>query len=95
MAAAHSEEEIYEEEEILLFLLLLRRRRRRLRAANRQTWTKRWILRRQTQGTFANLIRKSCDRTSYRHGYSGPISAIWSSNIASATNSLCAAAMLF
>ena len=38
-----------EDEEVLLFVLLLGRRRRRLRALNRQTWTKRLLMRRQGQ----------------------------------------------
>ena len=52
------DEESVDEEEILLFLLLLRRRRRRLRASNRKTWTKQWILRRKQQGACNNLIRE-------------------------------------
>ncbi|CAB4036504.1 Hypothetical predicted protein [Paramuricea clavata] len=47
-----------EDEDVLLFCLLLRRRRRRLRALNRQTWTKRWIMRRQGQGAYANLVKE-------------------------------------
>ena len=47
-----------EDEEMLLFLLLLRRRRRRLRAVNRHIWTKRWILRREAKGAYANLVRE-------------------------------------
>ncbi len=47
-----------EDEEVLLLCLLLRRRRRRLRALNRQTWTKRWIMRRQGQGAYANLVKE-------------------------------------
>lgn len=43
-----------EEEEVLLFLLLMRRRRRRLR----QTWSRLWKMRRETPGTYANLIRE-------------------------------------
>ena len=39
-----------EDEEILLYLLLLRRRRRRIRSANRKTWVKSWLSRRQAQG---------------------------------------------
>ena len=35
-----------EDEEVLLSLLMLRRRRRRLRAANRKTWVKSWVSRR-------------------------------------------------
>ena len=46
------------EDEEMLFLLLLRRRRRRLRAANRHIWTKRWILRREAKGAYANLVRE-------------------------------------
>ena len=50
------EDDLYsEDEEILLFLLLLRRRRRRI---NRTIWTRRWIMRRQGQGAYANLIRE-------------------------------------
>ena len=51
-------EEEGEEEEILLFLLLMRRRRRRLRAGNRQAWSRRWIVRKETRGAYANLIRE-------------------------------------
>ena len=47
-----------EEEQLLLFMLLLHRRRRRVRALSRKTWTKRWIMRRQRQGAYANLIRE-------------------------------------
>ena len=36
-----------EDEEILLYLLLLRRRRRCIRAANRKTFVKSWVSRRQ------------------------------------------------
>ena len=39
-----------EDEEILLYFLLLRQRRRRLRAANRKTWVKPCVSRRQAQG---------------------------------------------
>jgi hypothetical protein len=45
-----------EEETLLLFILLLRRRQRRVKALSRNTWTKRWIMRRQIQGAYANLI---------------------------------------
>jgi hypothetical protein len=45
-----------EEETLLLFILLLRRRRRRVKALSRNTWTKRWVIRRQLQGAYANLI---------------------------------------
>ena len=51
-------DDLSDDEDILLFLLLIRRRRRRLRAANRQLWTKRWILRRQRQGVYDNLIQE-------------------------------------
>ena len=37
---------------------MLRRRRRRLRAANRKTWVKSWVSRRQTQGACANIVRE-------------------------------------
>lgn len=48
-----------EQDEIaLLCLLLIRRRRRRLPASCRKTWTKRWIMRREAQGAFNNLIRE-------------------------------------
>ena len=47
-----------EDEEVLLSLLMLRRRRRRLRAANRKTWVKSWVSRRQTQGACANIVRE-------------------------------------
>ncbi len=47
-----------EDEEILLLILLLRRRKRRSRAANRKTWIKSWVSRRQTQGAFANIVRE-------------------------------------
>ena len=52
---ADSEDE-FEEQELLLFILFLRRRRRRVRALSRKIWTKRWIMRRQRQGAYANLI---------------------------------------
>ena len=45
-----------EEETLLLFILLLRRRRRRVMVLSRNTWTKRWITRRQIQGAYANFI---------------------------------------
>ena len=45
-------------EEILLFILLKRRRRRRYKAQCRNTWTKRWIIRRAGQGVYANLLRE-------------------------------------
>ena len=56
----HLEEDLssYENEEILLFLLLVGDVVRCVRAANRQIWIKRWILRRQNQGAYANLFRK-------------------------------------
>ena len=47
-----------EDEEVLLSLLMLRRRRRRLRVANRKTWVKSWVSRRQTQGACANIVRE-------------------------------------
>jgi hypothetical protein len=53
---ADDESSSSEDEEILLLLLLLRRRRRCLRAANRKTWVKQWILRRQAQGACANIV---------------------------------------
>ena len=46
------------DEEVLLLILLLRRRRRRLRAPNRKTWAREWILRRDVQGAASNLIRE-------------------------------------
>ena len=45
-----------EEEKLLLFILLLCRRRRRVRALSRNTWTKHWIMRRERQGAYPNLI---------------------------------------
>ena len=51
-------EEECEEEEILLLLLLMRRRRRRLRAAQRNSWSKNWISRREMQGVHSNLFRE-------------------------------------
>ena len=56
--ADSEQDDLSDDEDILLFLLLIRRRRRRLRAANRQLWTKRWILRRQRQGVYDNLIQE-------------------------------------
>ncbi|XP_046864372.1 protein ALP1-like [Xenia sp. Carnegie-2017] len=58
--SSSSEDNSYssEDEEILLLLLLLRQRRRRLRAKKRKIWTKKWILRRESQGAFTNLIRE-------------------------------------
>jgi hypothetical protein len=50
----HVESSSSEDEEILLLLLLLRRRR--LRVANRKTWVKQWILRRQAQGACVNIV---------------------------------------
>ena len=47
-----------EEEEVLLSLLLMRRYRRRLRAANRQKWSRPWIMRREIRGAHANIIRE-------------------------------------
>ncbi|XP_070550778.1 uncharacterized protein [Ptychodera flava] len=47
-----------EDEEVLLLLLLLRRCRRRRRAACRTTWTRQWIMRRQAQGVYANLVQE-------------------------------------
>ncbi|XP_077869675.1 uncharacterized protein LOC144361748 [Saccoglossus kowalevskii] len=48
-----------EDDEIsLLLLLLLRRRRRRLRAACRRRWTRSWVMRRQSQGAYCNLIQE-------------------------------------
>ena len=44
------------EDEEMLFLLLLRCRRRRLCAANRHIRMKRWILRREAKGAYANLV---------------------------------------
>ena len=55
---ADDESSSSEDEEILLYLLLLRRRRRRLRAANRKTWVKPWVLRRQEQGACANIVHE-------------------------------------
>ena len=59
-----------EDEEVLLLVLLLRRCRRRVRALNRQTWTKRWLMRRQGQacgyfrkGTFPFLAVSEFGRT--------------------------------
>lgn len=46
-----------EDEEVLLSLLLLGQRRRRLRAANRRTWVKSWVSRRQTRGACENIVR--------------------------------------
>ena len=54
--ASDSEDEF--EEEVLLFLLLIRRARRRSRAANRQTWSKQWVMRRGTHGVHANLVHE-------------------------------------
>ena len=45
-------------EELVLFILLRRRRRRRYKARCRNTWTKRWIIRRTGQGVYANLLRE-------------------------------------
>ena len=47
-----------EDEEILLSLLLLQRRQGRLRAADRKTWIKSWVSRRQTQGACANIVHE-------------------------------------
>ena len=47
-----------EEEEILLLMLLIRRRRRRIQAAQRKSWSKKWISRREMQGVHANLFRE-------------------------------------
>ena len=51
---ADDESSSSEDEQILLLLLLLRRRR--LIAANRKTWVKQWILRRQAQGACVNIV---------------------------------------
>ena len=47
-----------EDEEALLWLLLVRRRRRRLKARCRKNWTRPWVMRRQAQGVFSNLIQE-------------------------------------
>ena len=49
-ATSADDDEDEEDEEILLYHLLLRRRRIQLRAANRKTWVKSWVSRRQAQG---------------------------------------------
>ena len=54
--ADSEQDDLSDDEDILLFLLLIRRRRRRLRAANRQLWAKRWILRRRR--VYDNLIQE-------------------------------------
>ncbi len=58
IAGDTDEECAQEEEEVLLLLLLMRRRTRRLRAAKRKAWSRSWIMRRETRGSHANLIRE-------------------------------------
>jgi hypothetical protein len=56
--AIDSEEECEEEFLNTAFLLLMRRRCRRLRASHRQTWTRQWIMWRETPWAHANLVRE-------------------------------------
>ena len=63
---ASMQEQVYssssEDEEMLLSILLLRRRRRQFRAANREIGSQWWVSRRETHGTFANLVQElSCE----------------------------------
>ena len=51
----------------LVIVLVLRRRRRRQRRRNRRVWTREWILKRETQGAFHQLLNEiqMCDVSSY------------------------------
>ena len=54
---------------IAIVIALRRIRRRRRRRRNRKVWTREWILRRESQGAFSQLMKELslCDVSSYRN----------------------------